>query len=315
MTWRANDADGDGNYTKAEARGHFLSLPAEVQEGIAGCAWHAGNGRRLSDADVVLASPAFAATVKPAPLLFPIPDQEFNDNYDSYESTRIGLDVLFKCFEYERCPPGVTPDDMDDFLSNVLTHFKTQDSIAQLTEQDSNAAVQAIKDEADERNADLKTNSETFHGLQVASAVAGGASLIFRAAPGVGLFLTGSSIGTMVAAQVVGLKQKELQEAVMEYITGFQKKVVDRPEMKAIREWSDAGSKMGAFFPRLQIAASVESMWALFASLPVATQAAMTDASLQPYMYDRKQGEFYCPDPCTYPYDHLTVDAMKTTLS
>ena len=78
-----------------------------------------------------------------------------------------------------------------------------------------------------------------------------------RAAPGVGLFLTGSSIGTMVAAQVVGLKQKELQEAVMEYITGFQKKVVDRPEMVAIREWSDAGSKMGAFFPRLQIGTSI----------------------------------------------------------
>ena len=312
LTWRANDADGDGNYTKDEARGHFLSLPAEVQEEIAGCAWHAGNGRRLSDAEVALASPAFAATVKPAPLPLPIPDPEFNDNYASYESTRLGLDVLFKCFEYERCPPGVTPDGMDDFLSNVLTHFKTQDSIAQLTEQVSNAAVKAIKDEADERNADLRTNSETVHGLQIASAVAGGASLFLRAAPGVGLFLTGSSIGTMVASQVVGLKQKELQEAVMEYITGFQKKVVDRPEMVAIREWSDAGSKMGAFFPRLQIGTSVESMWALFASLPVATQAAMTDESLQPYMYDWKQGEFYCPDPCTYPYDHLTVDAMKT---
>ena len=117
------------------------------------------------------------ATVKPAPLPLPIPDPEFNDNYASYESTRLGLDVLFKCFEYERCPPGVTPDGMDDFLSNVLTHFKTQDSFAQLTEQVSNAAVQAIKDEADERNADLRTNSETVHGLQIASAVAGGASL------------------------------------------------------------------------------------------------------------------------------------------
>ena len=61
----------------------------------------------------------------------------------------------------------MTPDDMDDFLSNVLTHFKTQDSIAQLTEQVSNAAVKAIKDEADERNADLRTNSETVHGLQI----------------------------------------------------------------------------------------------------------------------------------------------------
>ena len=160
LTFSANDADGDGTYTKAEAREHFQSLPAEVQEGIAGCVGHTVNGRRLSDANVVLASPAFAATVKPAPLLFPTPHPEFEDNYYSYESTRLGLNILFECFAYERCPPGVTPDEMDDFLSNVLTHFKTLDSIAQLTEQVSNAAVQAIKDEADESNADLRTNSE-----------------------------------------------------------------------------------------------------------------------------------------------------------
>ena len=206
----------------------------------------------------------------------------------------------------------MTPDDMDDFLNNVLTHFKRQQSIAQLTEQVSNGAVQAVKDEADKRNADLRTNSETVAGLNLASGVAGTASIFFRGAPGVGLFLTGSTIGTMVAAQVVGLKQKELQEGVIEYITGFQKKVVDRPEMDSIREWSIAGSNMGAFFPRLLIATTVESMWALFGSIPVATQAAMTDSSLQPYMYDWKQGDFYCPDPCTYPYDHLSVDAMKT---
>ena len=108
------------------------------------------------------------------------------------------------------------------------------------------------------------------------------------------------------------IKTKELEEGVIEYITGFQKKVVDRPEMDSIREWSIAGSNMGAFFPRLLIATTFESMWALFGAIPVATQAAMTDASLQPYMYDWKQDDFYCPDPCTYPYDHLTVDAMKT---
>jgi len=311
LTWRANDADGDGNYTKGEARGHFLSLPAEVQEEIAGCAWHAGNGRRLSDAEVALASPAFAATVKPAPLPLPIPDPEFNDNYASYESTRLGLDVLFKCFEYERCPPGVTPDDMDDFLSNVLTHFKTQDSIAQLTEQVSNAAVQAIKDEADERNADLRRNTMTASSLNIASGGFGLASAFFKGSPGFGLFLTASSVGTMVGAAALNLKHKDLQEGVIEYLTGFQQKVVNRPEMSTIKEWSEAGTRMGAFFPRLQLMTEMDSMWALYGAIPVGTQAAMTDASLRQYMYDEEERDFYCPDPCTNPYDHLTVKAMK----
>jgi len=315
LTWRANDADGDGNYTKGEARGHFLSLPAEVQEEIAGCAWHAGNGRRLSDAEVALASPAFAATVKPAPLPLPIPDPEFNDNYASYESTRLGLDVLFKCFEYERCPPGVTPDDMDDFLSNVLTHFKTQDSIAQLTEQVSNAAVQAIKDEADERNADLRRNTMTASSLNIASGGFGLASAFFKGSPGFGLFLTASSVGTMVGAAALNLKHKDLQEGVIEYLTGFQQKVVNRPEMSTIKEWSEAGTRMGAFFPRLQLMTEMDSMWALYGAIPVGTQAAMTDASLRQYMYDEEERDFYCPDPCTNPYDHLTVKAMKTYIT
>jgi len=319
LTWRANDADGDGNYTMGEARAHFQSLPDEAQDGIAGCVGHAGNGRRLSSADAILdpilLAPAFAATVKPAPLPFPIPDPQFDDNYDSVESTRMGLSQLFRCYQYLRCPPDVTPGDMDDFLSSVLTHFKTQSSIAQLTEQVSNGAVQAIQDEADERNADLRRNTMTASSLNIASGGFGLASAFFRGSPGVGLFLTASSVGTMAGATALNLKQKELQEGVVEYLTGFQQKVVNRPEMSTIKEWSEAGARMGGFFPRLQLATTVESMWALFGAIPVGTQAAMTDASLQPYMYDYEEQHFYCPHPCTNPYDHLTVKAMKTYIT
>ena len=227
ITWEANDADGDGHYSVEEARGHYLSLPGEVQAELPACLGYEGNGRRLSDEDtVVTTSPAVAAALKPAILPVPFPPPDFQDNYDSVESTRLGLSRIFTCFQYAQCPPGVTRDDMNDFLTDVLTHFKTQKSIAQLSEQDADAAVKKIKREADERNEDLRDLKLWEASLGITSAATGAASVFLESCPAVGLFLTGASIGTAVAAQALHLKEDEMTEGLTEYITGFQEKVI-----------------------------------------------------------------------------------------
>ena len=83
--------------------------------------------------------------------------------------------------------------------------------------------------------------------------------------------------------------------------------------MASIKEWSETGAKIGLFFPRLQISTGVENLQALFSAIPLGTQAAMSDPNMRAYMHDGSV--FYCSHPCLTPYDHLTVDAMKTYIT
>lgn len=63
LTWKANDADGDGHYSVAEALGHYHSLPAVVQDGLPACLGSDGNRRRLYDSDTVTSSAAVTAAL------------------------------------------------------------------------------------------------------------------------------------------------------------------------------------------------------------------------------------------------------------
>ena len=304
LTWKANDADGDGHYSVAEALGHYNSLPAVVQDGLHACLGSDGNRRRLSDSDTVTSSPAVAAALVPSPIPVPNQPQQFVDNYASTESTHLSLYVIWKCYFPQpiECPVGFSQTNMDGFLKNVLTHFKAQKSISQLSEQTITQAIQKIKDEAHEKNADLKTRTLEAESVAVISATSGAVSAFLGKVPGLGLFLTATSLGTAVASQLLEVTEADLKEGLQTYLSGFQQKVVDTPEMASIKEWSEAGAEMGLNIPLLMLGTSIENVQALFAALPIAAQAAMLDSELKKY--------FACPDPCN-PYDQLTVDLDK----
>ena len=312
LTWKANDADGDGHYSVAEALGHYHSLPAVVQNGLPACLGSDGNRRRLYDSDTVTSSAAVAAAVVPPPIPVPNPPEELVNNYDSIASTQLSLMVIYRCYQYNQCPAYVNQTKMDGFLKNVLTHFKAQESISQLSEQTTTQAIQKIKDEAHEKNAELETKALEAESLAAISATTGAVSAFLNDAPGFGLFLTAASLGTAVASQLIQITEANLEKGLQTYLSGFQQKVVDTPEMASIKEWSEAGKEMGLTFRLLQIGTSVENLQALFAALPIATQAAMLDSKMKPY--------FACGDPCK-PYDELTVDldkgltALKTYIS